>query len=56
MKEIEKVVEASLLLDPRFRHLTVIGIHAPAWPGYPDRSKIPENWKPIEQNKDDSND
>ncbi|UMO77223.1 hypothetical protein SmaMPs15_000072 [Stenotrophomonas maltophilia phage vB_SmaM_Ps15] len=22
-------------------------IAAPAWPGYPDRSKIPADWKPI---------
>ncbi|QYW02786.1 hypothetical protein CPT_Marzo_268 [Stenotrophomonas phage Marzo] len=24
---------------------------APAWPGYPDRSKIPADWKPISVEK-----
>ena len=27
--------------------LISVGIHAPAWPGYPDRSMIPADWKPI---------
>lgn len=27
-----------------------VQLSAPAWPGYPDRSKIPPDWKPIPPN------
>lgn len=28
--------------------LNTVGLHAPAWPGYPDPAKIPKDWMPIQ--------
>lgn len=31
--------------------MNTVGLHAPAWPGYPDPMKIPKGWMPIRRSK-----